>query len=347
MLFPHFARLIAYGWECCDDLYFRSLDKLKKQIKEAKEAKKLAREAAKKAAKGDKSGDNNTAVAAPAKGNTAEEDDLFTVKAVHSWNPDSAEPDLTVDETAGLNKGQLKKQKTMKLTRDGELKIAQQKASKISFDDDGNAVDKTIKLVNAAPVPTKAGDKAGATALVDTQRIADHAQRVKERLDQSRAEDLQREKQRIREKKLQFKLSVGNNRQKKDDGDDDGAVAFLGNAVEEDSDSDASDSGSDGDSGSEGRGVYRNDSDSDGSDVSGAGSDSEESTGFRASATKRKLPAAGSSAKGAKQAKVAGRGRARSDSDSSGSGSEDSERGFNKMDVAKDEAMVLAMLNRR
>jgi Tfp pilus assembly protein FimT len=331
-------------------LYHRSLDKLKKQIKEAKEAKKLAREAAKKAAKGDKSGDNNTAtVKAPAEGNTAEDDDLFTVKAVHSWNPDSADTNavLSLDETAGLSKGQLKKLKTMKLTRDGELKIAQQKASKISFDDDGNAVDKTIKLVNAAPVPAKAVDKAGATALVDTQRIADHAQRVKERLDQSRAEDLQREKQRIREKKLQFKLSVGNNRQKKDDGDDDGAVAFLGNAVEEDSDSNASDSGSDGDSGSEGRGVYRNGSDSDGSDVSGAGSDSEESTGFRASATKRKLPAAEASGKGMKQAKVAGRGRARSDSDSSGSGSEDSERGFNKMDVAKDEAMVLAMLNRR
>ena len=226
-------------------LLFRSLDKLKKQIQEAKEAKRLAREALKKGKTG--------AVAAPAtemaeKSTTAaEDDDLFTVKAVHSWTPSAAD-DVAVmgDEYAGLSKGQIKKLKAMKLTRDGELKIAMQSAKKTTFDEDGNAVDKTIRLVKQSTAGSAADSKEGYTS-VDATRIAEHAARVRERIDRSRAEDDAREKQRVREKRLNFKIAVGNNRQggKEEDGEgseEEGGYAVLGNADEQGSDSEDSSS---------------------------------------------------------------------------------------------------------
>lgn len=297
-------------------------------------------------------------------GGTEEEEDLFTVKAVHSWNPDTTDDTVAALGKEGtLSKGQLKKLNTLKLTRDGELKVSQQKATKIAFDDEGNAIDKTIKLVKASGTGTSAGkDGAGAaadgeasvSALVDTQRIAEHAQRVKAKLDQSRAEDIAREKQRIKEKKLQFKLAVGNNRQQKGGEEEDGGYAVLSNALEGGSDSEGggdggSDSGSGGESDADSedsapRGAYRRDAPGSDSDSDSDGqSSSEESTGFRASSTKRKLPggAATGSAKGFKQRKVAAVGSDDSDSDS------EDERSVDNMDIAKDEALVLAMLNSR
>ena len=108
--------------------FYRSLDKLKKQIKEAKEAKKLAREEAKQAkliASGKAVPPSESATAVDIgvdkkkkKQNKSEEEeeedneeeDLFTVKAVHSWSAP------TEELTPIIGDG------------DGELKISLQKS---------------------------------------------------------------------------------------------------------------------------------------------------------------------------------------------------------------------------
>ncbi len=343
----------------------RQLDKLKKQIKEAKEAKRLAREALKLAKSGAKPEEAKLTTAKAAN----DEDDLFTVKAVHSWNPENQELGEGVigDEYAGLSKGQIKKLKAMKLNRDGELKIAQQTAKKVVFDEEGNAIDKTVKLVK------QSGDKtATEVAIIDTAKIAEHAKRVKERLDASRAEDLKRERDRVREKRLQFKIAVGNNRQGGQGDDDDAGegYAVLGNAQSEsdasgsensDSDDYSSDNDSGSDSGSEDERMLvknrkatpakpknskKNASDSDDSDQdsddSGDDSDSEESTGYRAkdkAPTKRKRAAEVP----ASHSKKSKRAASESDDDDSGAESED----YDANDIEENEKMVLAMLNKR
>jgi hypothetical protein len=220
----------------------------------------LAREAAKLAKSG---GVPATAAAAPAEAPAAAstEDDLFTVKAVHSWG-ENAEDETPIigDEFAGLSKAQQKKLKLLKLNRDGELKISQQTAKKVVFDEEGNAVDKTIRLIKSSADATGAGAASTASekkhlASIDAQRIEEHARKVKERLDSGRKEDQEKERQRIREKRLQFKIAVGNNRKGGKDGDDSdgeeeeeggggggGRMAVLGNAQEEE---EGSDDGSD------------------------------------------------------------------------------------------------------
>jgi hypothetical protein len=221
----------------------------------------LAREAAKLAKSG---GVPATAAAAPAEAPAAAstEDDLFTVKAVHSWG-ENAEDETPIigDEFAGLSKAQQKKLKLLKLNRDGELKISQQTAKKVVFDEEGNAVDKTIRLIKSSADATAAGAGSSTAsekkhmASIDAQRIEEHARKVKERLDSGRKEDQEKERQRIREKRLQFKIAVGNNRKGGKDGDDSdgeeeeeggggggGRMAVLGNAQEEE---EGSDDGSD------------------------------------------------------------------------------------------------------
>ena len=122
------------------------------------------------------------------------------------------------------------------------------------FDEEGNAVDRTIRLTKAptafAEMSTSSSTASSGTAgakqtsgmnEVTTARIDEHAQRVKERLDKSRAEDAAVEKERIRQKRLQWKLSIGNNREAKGAGE---GVATLANPDEEEDEEE--DEGSDG-----------------------------------------------------------------------------------------------------
>ncbi|KAJ1427669.1 P-loop containing nucleoside triphosphate hydrolase protein [Ochromonadaceae sp. CCMP2298] len=314
----------------------RALDKLKKQIKEAKEAKK----AAKLLAQG------GAPVDVKAKEEGEEEEELFTVKQTHNFG-DMTLPQLTPEQAyAQLSIKQKKKLDTLKLTRDGTLKVALTAgAKKTTFDDEGNAIDRTIRLRNSEKEGE--GEGVGALGTDRDQRMAEHALRVKERVDQGREEDNLRERQRLKEKRMKLKVAVGNNRQGGEDEEEGGGYAVLGGGGDSGSGGSGDDGSGSGDDGNSDNGGDRVDKASD-SDSDGGGSD-ESSVGFKSS--KRKSSAAPAAAKKQRtNNSKANDSKANNSDDSDDSDSDedsDEEGGMDEEEVKKNEALVMAMLKKR
>ena len=212
------------------------MDKLKKQIKEAKLAKKALKSG----------GGLSTAPPSSALIND-DVDELLVVKSIlrpgdeeeRSEEDAADETNLTIEP---LDKADSRKtKKVLKIKRDGTGKASAGAASKkVLFDDDGEAAP-GMQLV---PVDKReVGDK--------VRDAEEHARRVKARIDDGRAEDNLRDKERIQNKHRERRL-----RDKSDKAEVQGA-AVLSNAVEEvydenddsgdDEDEDEADYGSDDD----------------------------------------------------------------------------------------------------
>ena len=202
IIHPH--RLIVTG------VWRRSLDKLKRQIKEAKEKKKMEKQLFLLAqqSKGSSSGitheQSGIAVA------VAEEeiDDLFTVKSssVGMEMGDNQQQQQDSSAAHPTSAKEKKKVKPLKIRADGRVKLSSSSSSssgtakKVSFDDEGNPCDaQSIQLVHLQPV---------AGISIDRDRIAAHTSQVMERIDQTREADALREKSRVREKRLSFKQAI-------------------------------------------------------------------------------------------------------------------------------------------
>lgn len=179
------------------DVWRRSLDKLKRQIKEAKEKKKMEKLLAQQSK--DNSGtDQQSGVA-------VEEDDLFTVKSSSTGMAVSDDHQQQQDSSTAhpVSVKEKKKVKPLKIRADGrpaKLINSSGTAKKISFDDEGNPCDaKSIELVHLQPV---------AGISIDRDRIAAHTLQVMERIEQTREADALREKKRVRDKRLSFKQAI-------------------------------------------------------------------------------------------------------------------------------------------
>jgi ATP-dependent RNA helicase DDX10/DBP4 len=161
----------------------RSLDKLKRKIKEEKEAKKLAASIT-----GEESIPRK--VKNPSS-QTDDANDLFTVKAVHSW--DEIVDDDLLEDTLTLK---TKKQK-VKIRADGTARGVNVagKTKKLTFDEDGNVASTPFDLL-----AKELGGKRQRPSVVDPSMIDEHVKRVKARVDEGRREDMERERLRIREK---------------------------------------------------------------------------------------------------------------------------------------------------
>jgi hypothetical protein len=188
IIHPHFVIVT--------DVWRRSLDKLKRQIKEAKEKKKMEKLLAQQSK--DNSGtDQQSGVA-------VEEDDLFTVKSSSTGmavSDDQQQQDSSTAHPASVK--EKKKVKPLKIRADGrpaKLINSNGTAKKISFDDEGNPCDaQSIELVHLQPV---------AGISIDRDRIAAHTLQVMERIEQTREADALREKKRVRDKRLSFKQAI-------------------------------------------------------------------------------------------------------------------------------------------
>lgn len=182
------------------DARCRSLDKLKRQIKEAKEKKKMEKLLAQQSK--DSSGtDQQPGVA-------VEEDDLFTVKSSSTGmgvSDDQRQQDSPTAHPVLVK--EKKKVKPLKIRADGRpAKLISSSSSssgtakKISFDDEGNPCDaQSMELVHLQPV---------AGISIDRDRIAAHTLQVMERIEQTREADALREKKRVRDKRLSFKQAI-------------------------------------------------------------------------------------------------------------------------------------------
>ena len=154
----------------------RKLDKLKAQIREAKEAKKRLRE----------SGEQ--------KAETKVEDELFTVKNVYEWAKGKEVLDFEETEAADRHS---KKAKILKIGVDGKAKIKTGVfPKKIIFDDDDEAID-PMKL-----------ETRPAFEEIDQSRIEDYLEKVKQRVDAGRQEDVERERSRIQKKHKDKRLAM-------------------------------------------------------------------------------------------------------------------------------------------
>jgi len=168
----------------------RSLDKLKRKIKEEKETKKLA--AALSAGKS-----ISLSVHKPKKEttNADDDDDLFTVKSVQ---PSEAIDDSLNDQEISAIKN--KKQK-LKIRPDGTVRgiSGAGKTKKLAFDEEGN-----VSLTPFDKLAQELGAKRRASE-ADSSAIDEHVKRVKARIDEGRREDIDRERQRIRDKHREVK----------------------------------------------------------------------------------------------------------------------------------------------
>jgi len=189
IIHPHFVIVT--------DVWRRSLDKLKRQIKEAKEKKKMEKLLAQQSK--DNSGtDQQSGVA-------VEEDDLFTVKSSSTGMAVSDDHQQQQDSSTAhpASVKEKKKVKPLKIRADGrpaKLINSNGTAKKISFDDEGNPCDaQSIELVHLQPV---------AGISIDRDRIAAHTLQVMERIEQTREADALREKKRVRDKRLSFKQAI-------------------------------------------------------------------------------------------------------------------------------------------
>jgi ATP-dependent RNA helicase DDX10/DBP4 len=343
----------------------RSLDKLKKQIKEAKEAKKAERDAAKlsktasKTASARRAADSDdedllSSRKKPSKKDAKkkkkvrenvdeegedDEDDLLTVKQVHAWGPDisTKQPSVVVAAEDSVGKKRDKDSK-LKINMDGEVRGVKEKTGglkKTVFDDEGNAVDPTANRFK-----TTDGSAADSPSQVD-ERIASYASLVKERVDRGRRDDLAREKQRIREKRLKLKKAAdgdsdGEEEEGEDGGDFENAPRLANFEPEQASDDEDEDQ----------------DSTNDGSD-SEASSDDQSGSDEEPSATTRAIrPVAGSHKKNQQQQSKRKRGGSDSDSSHSESHSDSDNSGdetpaMRNKRLKQQEEQVLQMMNKK
>lgn len=255
----------------------RSLDKLKRQIKEAKEAKKREREAAKAEAAGgggsasSSSAANKAKSKAKAKASSDSDSDsdgeLLQVKRRDKGaadNEDDEEDEEEEDLSAlDLARGKKRKRPVIKIGSDGTDKRA--RGTKVLFDDEGQAVE-PMRLTEA---PSSSSSSTGAALAFNPSTIEEHTRKVRERIDSGRTEDRQRERQRIKEKHLSERAKLREAR--KEEG---GPTAYLaGGNEDEDEDDGESDSDDAGQRSRRDRRFITN-SDSEGSG-SGSGSDSD------------------------------------------------------------------------
>jgi ATP-dependent RNA helicase DDX10/DBP4 len=217
----------------------RSLDKLKKQIKEEKEAKKKAREEAAKQAKkaaggsdSDGSGGSDSDSDIDDEGNAvANDDDLLVVKKTHR-------PDDKDDDSDGSNDGddasekaplalstkQLQRQKDrekkpMRIDSDGQAR-ASLNNKRTLFDEDGEMLP-GLKM------------REGGSGEMDEDAMNERVRRVKARIDEGRRADTEWEKARIKDKHLKERQATND----KEEENERGAVATLGGAgLDSDSD---------------------------------------------------------------------------------------------------------------
>jgi ATP-dependent RNA helicase DDX10/DBP4 len=171
----------------------RKLDKLKTSIKEAKEERKRLREGQAPKAVEKK-------VPIDAEGG---EEELFSVKRVHEWAKEAAAGDLETMEVVSNNK----KAKLLKIGIDGKAKIKSSVGpKKIIFNDDDEVVE---------PFRFEAPVTAG---VVDRLRIEGHLERIRQRVDDGREEDLERERERIRLKHREQRQATKGPRADEDEG---------------------------------------------------------------------------------------------------------------------------------
>ena len=217
----------------------RSLDKLKKQIKEEKEARRAAKGLATGASTRTKNG-----ASTEGSGNTSESesdsdsnDDFLVVKKTHrpGGNDDDGSGDGGGGDSSDTDEIQLApsigrnaKKKPLKIDSDGQAK-ATSRNKRTLFGEDGEALE-GLKM------------REGGAGRVDLDRIEDHARRVKARIDQGRGEDAQRERDRIREKHLKAKAAA---RGHDDEDDQRGGGVVLGGMNESGDDGSESESESD------------------------------------------------------------------------------------------------------
>lgn len=198
----------------------RSLDKLKKQIKEAKASKKKAKEDTKSDSKPKDEGD-----------------DLFTVKQVYQWAKDS---EIGSDILCTKEKKIKLRIDPLDAKRVADMKLTVNK--KVIFDDDGEEIDRKNKINDQ-------------TSLSTEERIAAYERSVKERLAKTKEEDILLDKQRIKQKKLQERMKA--KAQRDDEGEFGVALASPeedygsdsgGSDLEGDDSEDGGSEGSDGES---------------------------------------------------------------------------------------------------
>ena len=198
----------------------RSLDKLKKQIKEAKLAKRVAKESGTATGEGGKADDDDD-----------EEEELFQVKkdAAHHYIESDDGMDVAVSniDSSKLKKKIDKKQK-IRIRSDGEAKNTVGK--KIVFNDDGDIVDEPVtQLIHAK-------------RSIGAEDVETYARKVRAKLDESREEDKARERDRVREKHKIQRMSM------KGEKASDNAVTLGGADSDGENDSGGDDASDDGDS---------------------------------------------------------------------------------------------------
>jgi ATP-dependent RNA helicase DDX10/DBP4 len=197
----------------------RSLDKLKRQIKEAKDAKKAAASLSKGSGR-----DRPLELNISSENNSNEVDDLFIVKTVHSWGNEDK-----IDES--LDPLTSKKSK-VKIRADGTARGTEAvgKKKRITFDENGNSVANPLDRL-AEELSGKLEKRASSTSAIDVVEIDEHVRRVKARVDEGRREDLERERQRIRDKHREERLIA----REKSTMDDEGSGPQLTTFDEEES----------------------------------------------------------------------------------------------------------------
>ena len=191
----------------------RSLDRLKKQIKEQKALKRAMKEAKNEEMEQKEKEEaevNSDSDSDSDSHSSSDEGGLFTVKKVHKWSEEKDEEDDENDITvypevdaATLKKRKERKEK-IKIRADGTARGGERSGKKIStFNDDGEMIEDPLRnmveeLSNSHA--TKRNKKAPAEQLAE---IEEHGKRVKQRVDEGRQEDTQREKERIKTKHLE------------------------------------------------------------------------------------------------------------------------------------------------
>jgi ATP-dependent RNA helicase DDX10/DBP4 len=237
-----------------------SLDKLRKQIKAAKEEKKKLRLAAKEN-KETKEGVNIEG-----------EDDLFAVKTTCNAGDDSAE-----EGSMAVLLDKKSKQGKLKIRSDDvSVRVMREAgAKKLVFTEDGEVAPQ-MTLMDVNKNQRHEDDALGVMGMSHKQKelAVAHAQKLKMKLDAGRAEDYERDRLRIKEKRYEMKAKLRAQRE----GEDAEYGAVLATTEEEDGDrpSDGEDDGG-----------YSSDGGSDGSDGGGYSDDDDEST-LKPVAMKRK-----------------------------------------------------------
>lgn len=255
-------------------MLYRSLDRLKKQIKEAKLEKKRAREEAseknnsKLGGKSDKTSVGSGKKSSGSEVDHDEDDELFVFKKSSeiSVEEDRSEIDMNPakkirfadeEEAVGLSLSKLNKgkKKVVKIGIDGETATSRkQGVVKMTYNEDGSIVESFLKnALESGEVPIRKKE------LEDT--MLSHASKIKRKIDESRHEDNLREKERIKEKRVALKQKE---RSAKDARSGDKAAPVLSNFVEEN----ASDSDENEDRGNNDENDHDHHHDEDGNSVS-------------------------------------------------------------------------------